>query len=238
MMTAVNPVDRARVKPALQLGRLLGFGSRFLDTSVSHEMIPVELGEPSQLQRRRPTLTLQGMEFETESDQAVVSWRTIGKRRADSSTPVEEKVESLRAELSLPGGNNLTLDGDKALEKISYKTTGAELKQDPAANSPLKVVKEPRHGQDARATLSARPWRPPISAAAFRGKELPPSAPLPRGVRARRAGAGLNADVVPFFSAQSWRTIKAAWRASHAARCARRAHRVTRSIRWPDWITS
>ena len=43
--------------------------------------------------------------------------------------------------------------GDKTLEKISYKTTGAELKQDPAANSPLKVVKGDLKVEESTGTL-------------------------------------------------------------------------------------
>ena len=58
----------------------------------------------------KQVLTLQGMEIETEQDQVSVSARTIGKRRADSNIPIEEKVESLRIELSLPGGTNIVFD--------------------------------------------------------------------------------------------------------------------------------
>jgi hypothetical protein len=68
--------------------------------------------------KTKQTLTLQGMEFETSNDQAVVSSRTVGKRRDDSSTPIAEKVESLRAELSLPGGINVTLDSTNPDAKI------------------------------------------------------------------------------------------------------------------------
>src|SRR5258708_33731831 len=39
--------------------------------------------------KTKQVLTLQGMEIETESDQVAVSSRTVGKRRADSSTPIE-----------------------------------------------------------------------------------------------------------------------------------------------------
>ena len=52
--------------------------------------------------KTKQTLTLQGTEFETESDQVVVSSRAVGNRRTDSSLPVVEKVESLRADLSFP----------------------------------------------------------------------------------------------------------------------------------------
>jgi hypothetical protein len=55
-------------------------------------------------------LTLMGMEIESNEDRTIVTSLTAGKRRSDSSLPLERKVESLRAELSLPGGNNLTYD--------------------------------------------------------------------------------------------------------------------------------
>jgi Family of unknown function (DUF6263) len=68
--------------------------------------------------KTKQVLTLQGMEIETESDQVAVSSRTVGKRRADSSTPIEDKVESLRVELSLPGGMNVTVDSTNPGAKI------------------------------------------------------------------------------------------------------------------------
>jgi len=63
-------------------------------------------------------LTLMGMEIESEEDRTLVSSLTTGKRRGDSNLPVERKVESLRAQLSLPGGNNLTYDSSDANAKI------------------------------------------------------------------------------------------------------------------------
>ena len=46
------------------------------------------------------TLTLMGMEIETTDDRSVVSSLSTGKRRSDSTLPLERKVESLRVELS------------------------------------------------------------------------------------------------------------------------------------------
>jgi hypothetical protein len=51
-----------------------------------------------------------GMEIETSEDRSMVTSLTTGKRRADSTLPVERKVESLRAEMALPGGINLKFD--------------------------------------------------------------------------------------------------------------------------------
>jgi len=63
-------------------------------------------------------LTLMGMEIESEEDTTVVFSLTTGKRRGDSNLPVERKVKSLRAQLSLPGGNNLTYDSSDPNAKI------------------------------------------------------------------------------------------------------------------------
>ena len=68
--------------------------------------------------KTKQILTLQNMEIETESDQVIMMGRTVGKRRGDSNIPVEEKVESLHVELSLPGGNNLTFDSSNPDAKI------------------------------------------------------------------------------------------------------------------------
>lgn len=55
-------------------------------------------------------LTVAGMEFPTDVDQVVVIARTIGSRAADGSLPVGEKIESFRAELTLPGNIRVSFD--------------------------------------------------------------------------------------------------------------------------------
>ena len=51
-----------------------------------------------------------GMEIESSEERSVVTSLSIGKRRSDSTLPLERKVESLRADLSLPGGIKVTFD--------------------------------------------------------------------------------------------------------------------------------
>src|SRR5262249_14337214 len=63
-------------------------------------------------------LTINGMEIPTDVDETVVASQTVGKRRDDSGVPVTSKVESLRAELSLPGGINVTFDSKDPNAKI------------------------------------------------------------------------------------------------------------------------
>jgi Family of unknown function (DUF6263) len=68
--------------------------------------------------KTKQILTLNGTEIETANDQAVVSTQTNGQKRGDSEIPVEEKVESLHLELSLPGGMSLTFDSSNPDAKI------------------------------------------------------------------------------------------------------------------------
>jgi hypothetical protein len=63
-------------------------------------------------------LTLMGMEIPSDVDETIVSSRTIGKRRDDSNVPVHEKVESLHAEMTFPGGIKVTYDSSQPEAKI------------------------------------------------------------------------------------------------------------------------
>ena len=63
-------------------------------------------------------LTIMGQEINTESKETVVSSTVVGKKRADNTLPIEEKVESLNVELSLPMGINLAFDSKDPNPKI------------------------------------------------------------------------------------------------------------------------
>ncbi len=63
-------------------------------------------------------LKLMGQAIETESKETVINTSTVGKKRADSTVPVEEKVESLNVELSLPGGIAISYDSKDPESKI------------------------------------------------------------------------------------------------------------------------
>jgi hypothetical protein len=63
-------------------------------------------------------LTLMGQDFENKQTESVTTSRTVGRRRDDSSVPVEEKIESLHIELSLPGGIDVTYDSSDPNSKI------------------------------------------------------------------------------------------------------------------------
>jgi hypothetical protein len=64
------------------------------------------------------SLTINGMEIPTDLDQTLVASQTVGKRRGDASLPVTSKVESVRTELTLPGGINIAFDSSNPNAKI------------------------------------------------------------------------------------------------------------------------
>ena len=72
--------------------------------------------------RTRQLLTLMGMEIPSDDRETVVLSLMVGKRRGDGTVPVEEKVESLHAQRSLPGGINLSYDSKDPNAKIDNPT--------------------------------------------------------------------------------------------------------------------
>ena len=52
----------------------------------------------------KQTLTLAGMDIDTKSSTFIVATASIGKRAADGTLKIEEKVETLQSEISTPGG--------------------------------------------------------------------------------------------------------------------------------------
>ncbi len=68
--------------------------------------------------KTKQDLTINGMRIETESTENIMSSLSIGKKRSDGSLPVDVKIDSLRTELSLPGGVNITYDSKEPDAKI------------------------------------------------------------------------------------------------------------------------
>jgi hypothetical protein len=68
--------------------------------------------------RTSQVLTLMGQPIETESKEMVVTSSTAGKKRPDGTLPIEEKVDSLAVELSLPMGIMVTYDSKDPNAKI------------------------------------------------------------------------------------------------------------------------
>jgi hypothetical protein len=66
----------------------------------------------------RQVLNLGGMEIPSVVRQTKVYSRTVGSRRPDGKLAVDEKVDSLRVEYSLPGRPRLSLDSSKPDRKI------------------------------------------------------------------------------------------------------------------------
>ena len=58
----------------------------------------------------KQVLTLAGMDIETDVSQFLISTSTNGKRNADGTLAVIDKIDKLQSNLSLPGGIKLTFD--------------------------------------------------------------------------------------------------------------------------------
>jgi hypothetical protein len=74
--------------------------------------------------RARQVLTFGGTNIESVKRDSIVWSRSFGKRREDSTLPIEERVVSLRAEYSLPPGIKLALDSKDAHVKIANRELG------------------------------------------------------------------------------------------------------------------
>lgn len=68
--------------------------------------------------KMKQVLTINGMEIPTDVDQTLIASQTIGKRSADASLPIQEKVESLHTEITLPGANAVSYDSKEGEPKI------------------------------------------------------------------------------------------------------------------------
>jgi hypothetical protein len=63
-------------------------------------------------------MTLMGQDLTTEVEQTVVSSRAIGKRAGDKTLPIQEKVASIRSDMTLPGVGQITYDSKDPKAKI------------------------------------------------------------------------------------------------------------------------
>ncbi|AGA25707.1 DUF6263 family protein [Singulisphaera acidiphila] len=96
--TAV-PVAQAQVKLEYKFPE--GVKSTYKTTSKTHQI-----------------LSIMGMDIETEAEESVLTSSANGKRNADGTLPVAQKIESLHTQLSLPGGINVTFDSAEPNAKI------------------------------------------------------------------------------------------------------------------------
>ena len=60
----------------------------------------------------KQTLTLAGMNIDTDSDRFVISSTQVGKKDADGKLRVDVKTDKLSVNLKLPGGITMTFDSD------------------------------------------------------------------------------------------------------------------------------
>ncbi|MBX6315161.1 MAG: hypothetical protein IRY99_19965 [Isosphaeraceae bacterium] len=58
------------------------------------------------------TMTINAMDIETKSQEVVTYSVSVGRRRSDGALPVSRKIESVKANLELPGGITLSFDSE------------------------------------------------------------------------------------------------------------------------------
>jgi hypothetical protein len=63
-------------------------------------------------------LTLGGQEVETRNEITLLRSRAVGKKRADGGLPIAERLDSMKVELAIPGGINITYDSTDPDTKI------------------------------------------------------------------------------------------------------------------------
>lgn len=63
-------------------------------------------------------LSIMGMDVETSAEETIVTSTAVGKRKPDGTLPIIEKIESLKAQIELPGGINITFDSSNPEAKI------------------------------------------------------------------------------------------------------------------------
>jgi Family of unknown function (DUF6263) len=109
-----------RVIPAISLALVAFFWSQ-----AAHAQVKLQYKFPESKTLKYKTnakithiLSLAGQEFETRNDETMVRSRAVGTKRADGGLPVEEKIESVRIELAIPGGTNVTYDTSDPNAKI------------------------------------------------------------------------------------------------------------------------
>jgi hypothetical protein len=66
----------------------------------------------------KQVITIMGMEIPSEVEETVVSSREVGKRAGDSTLPLQEKIVSVRNDMTLPGVGQITYDSKDPNAKI------------------------------------------------------------------------------------------------------------------------
>jgi hypothetical protein len=59
------------------------------------------------------TMSIMGQDIETASEQIITSSAKVGQRRPDGNLPIDESIDAIRADVSLPGGITIAFDSAK-----------------------------------------------------------------------------------------------------------------------------
>lgn len=109
----------ARHAPLMSLAVLIGLsGTAGAQVKLEYKFHEGSKSMEKQVTKIHQILNVAGMDIETSSEQTVVVSASVGKRNADGTLPVAHRIESLKAQLDLPGGVNVTFDSANPDAKI------------------------------------------------------------------------------------------------------------------------
>jgi hypothetical protein len=94
-------------------------------SSVARAQVKLEYKFPEESKSTHTTvvkvhqvLSIMGMDVETNADETIVTNRAVGKRKPDGTLPIIETIESIKAQIELPGGVNIAFDSSNPDAKI------------------------------------------------------------------------------------------------------------------------
>jgi len=82
------------------------------DVSLTHKYFPETSATTHVQTSTKQVLTLAGMDLDTDVSQFIIATAKTGKREADGTLPIENIVQKMQTNMSLPGGNKLEFDSD------------------------------------------------------------------------------------------------------------------------------
>jgi hypothetical protein len=87
-------------------------GATAADVTLTRKYVPETSATTHIQSSTKQVLTLAGMDLETDVSQFIITTAKVGKREADGTLPIENVIDKLQSNLSLPGGNKIEFDSD------------------------------------------------------------------------------------------------------------------------------
>jgi hypothetical protein len=99
-------------------------GATAADVTLVHKYVPETSATTHLQQSTKQVLTLAGMDLESEVSQFIITTSKVGKREANGTLPIENVIDKMQSNLSLPGGNKIEFDSDtpdKKADNVAFQ---------------------------------------------------------------------------------------------------------------------